>query len=76
MHPSDTFGACNRRDSPTLFEELLIDLLDMQRFLDPASDIMADHQTRELVAVDENNSFAQVLSSLFRRTGETGGRYG
>jgi hypothetical protein len=47
-----------------LFEKLLVHLLDVQGFLNPAPDAVTDHQASKLVAVDEHYSFAQLVGCL------------
>ena len=56
-----------------LLEKLFINLFDMQRVFDPAPYIVADHQARQLIAVYQHNALAQMLCSLLRRVGKSGG---
>jgi hypothetical protein len=51
-------------EDPGLLEELLVHLLDVQSLLNPAANAVADHQARELVAIDENYSLAQLFGCL------------
>jgi hypothetical protein len=41
-----------------LVEEFLVHLFNVQGLLDPATDVVANHQACELIAIDEYNSFA------------------
>ena len=50
-----------------LLKKLLINLLDVQRLFDNATDAMKNHQSGELVSVHEDNSLAQLFSRLARR---------
>jgi hypothetical protein len=44
-----------------LLEKLFIDFLDVQRFFDPAPNIVADHKTSKLYSINEDNPLAQML---------------
>jgi hypothetical protein len=41
-----------------LLEELFIHLFDIQGFLDPATNVVANHQAREQIAIDKYDSLA------------------
>ena len=45
----------------------------MQRLLDAAPDVVADHQTSEQNAIYHDYPFTQVLCSFLSRCGEIGG---
>lgn len=39
-------------------EELLVYFLDLKSILNPASDVLLDHQSRKLIAVYQDNALA------------------
>jgi hypothetical protein len=56
-------------------EELLIQLLNREGLLDPASDPMADHQPGKLSPIDQHDSLAEKVRRLPRGRREGGGRH-
>ena len=44
-----------------LFEKILVDSLEMQDIFVPASDVVTDHQAREVSPVDQDNSRTEFL---------------
>jgi len=51
-------------EDPGLLEEFLIHILNVQGFVNPATNATTDHQARELVAVDQHDSLAQLVGCL------------
>ena len=45
-------------------KKLLINLFDVQGIFDPAPDIVADHQSCELIAIYQDNSLTQQLRAV------------
>ena len=52
---------------PPLFEKVLIDLLDVENLLNPASHVVADHEPSQVLAVDQDNPFAEEFRRFLRR---------
>ncbi len=50
-----------------LLEKVLVDLLNVQRILDSAPYVVADHELGQLLTVDENNPLTQKLRRISRR---------
>ena len=49
-----------------LLEEVFVDFLEVQDLLDPASDIVPDHQTGEMFAAFQGYVLAQIVEGLSR----------
>lgn len=48
-------------------EEFLVDVLDSEGLFDTAADILANHELRQLVSIDQHDAFAQEVCRLSRR---------
>lgn len=46
-------------------EKVLVDLLDVERLLNPHADVVADHQGSELIAVYQDDALAQSVRCAF-----------
>jgi hypothetical protein len=53
-----------------LLEKVLVDFLDMKGVLNSAPDVVANHEFRQLLAVDQNDSLTEILGSLYRGSGK------
>ena len=65
LRPPDTDTiSTNRFGQWPLLEEVLIDLLDVKHLLNPAADIVADHEFGEIFPVDQDNALAEEFGGL------------
>ena len=44
-----------------LFEEILVDFLDVKGLLNPAAHVVAYHQAGQMVAIDQDDTLAQII---------------
>jgi nitrate/nitrite-specific signal transduction histidine kinase len=56
--------ALGQKTITNFIQKLLSHFLDVQSLLNAAPDAMTNYQARELVAVDEHDSLAQLLGCL------------
>jgi hypothetical protein len=56
-----------KHQSRLYLKKFLVDFLDIEGIFDPASDVLANHERREVVAIYQDNPFAQEISGFLCR---------